>query len=167
MVSLASDQDVDLAKLSEAVERLMVTQITGALATCQSARPLVCTVYFAYEDNAVWFTSQETTGHVTALRGNPAASFAIWDVPDAWGRPLLGLQLAGTGLEITSDTEAANGLRALHQKFPGTSTALPDVTAVCGSARRTALVRFTPLGGTLIDELMFGPRNFVRFRWGA
>jgi hypothetical protein len=165
MVTLASDQDVDLAKASESIEAILTSQITGSLATYEPGHPLLCTVYFAYGGSAVWFTSQELTRHIRALRDNAAACFAVWRVPDAWGQPLLGLQLTGRGLEVTTDDDAAEGLRALHQRFPGTSTTLPDVSAVWGATRRTALVRFAPQSGTLIDESTFGPRNFIRFRW--
>lgn len=167
MISLASDQDVDLGKLSEAVGGILTAQITAGLATCESASPLLCTVYFAHSDDALWFTSQETTRHVAALRGNPAASMAIWRAPDMWGHSLLGVQLVGKAVEVPAAAEAARGLRALHQRFPGTTTTMPDISAVYGPNRRTALVRFTPQGGTLIDEVTFGPRNFIRFQWRA
>lgn len=165
MMLSINESDLDVARVNEVISNLFSTHMTGAFSTVASGQPLVCTVYCAYKGNSIWFTSQATTRHVVALRDHPAAAFAIWHEPAMWGSPLLGLQLNGKAREVDAAEEATEGLSALHEWFPGTRETVPDVHAVVGPERRTAMVRFIAESGILIDEATFGSRHFLRLSW--
>lgn len=157
------DREASLAMRS--LEGMLSTEITGALAAQQGRASLVCTVYFAYRDGDIWFTSQESTRHIVALRDNPGTAFALWRRPVHWGAALFGVQLSCQSSEVTTEEEARLGLHVLQERFPGIGQALPDVAAVYGPGRRTCLIRLKITGGTLIDETNLGKRRFLEFEW--
>src|SRR5579863_9347404 len=126
-MQITVDSGVDTHRVKESINRLLRSELTGALATEKDGAPLACTIYFAYGQGYVWFTSQEVTRHVAALRLNPSVALSIWHRPEVWGSHLLGLQLSCKASEVTNEDVARSGLGTLHIRFPGTKQTLPDV----------------------------------------
>jgi uncharacterized protein YhbP (UPF0306 family) len=165
MMKLLVNGDTDSAKLAESVQRMFSEQLTGALGTTGEGGPNVCTIYYAHNKGFIWFTSQEATRHVSALRHDPTVALCIWQRPEVWGSALFGLQLTCVATEVVDESDARLGLDALHARFPGTRTSLPELSSVVGRSRKTALVRLELKEGVLIDESNLGARTFVSFRW--
>jgi|SRR6266702_122528 len=154
-----------LERARRSLTRLLESEDTAALATNGQGAPLLCTVFFAYREGNLWFTSQESTRHIIALRNEPTVSFAVWRRPHEWGRSLFGAQLTCTASEVSTREDAAEGLHTLHRRFPTSQSVLARLEDVYGAERKTCLVRLTIRAGTLIDEDEFGRRNFLGFTW--
>lgn len=164
-MAIVVDSNFDAPTVESAIQQILTEEFTAAVASCNASDPTVCTVYFAHDNNDVWFTSQESTNHIQVLRENPSIAMGIWHRPAQWGEPIYGLQLFGTATEVGSVAEAQQGLAVLNNRFAGTRDIFPDVNAVFGAKRKSCLVQAKIHGGTLVDEKSFGPRQFINFSW--
>jgi hypothetical protein len=160
---IIEDQDIERAIAEESARALLDNELTAALAVVDGDHSAICTVYYADRWPDLYFTSQAGTHHVRALGDTGGGAMAIWRNPDVWGGEIHGLQLYGDIAEVGSPEDAAAGLTALHDRFPGTRDALPELSDVWGPERRTALVHFRVTHGTLVDESRLGRRRFVGF----
>lgn len=156
----ASTDQPGAPAINAAVARIVNGTLTAALATATDDGPWVWTVYVAFRGNRFWFTSQDSTRHVAAMRKTPAVGVAMWRAPVAWGEKLLGLQLAGQAAEVLTQSDAESGLEVLHEKFPGTLETLPTTDTVMGKSKRTCLFMVECHAGSVRDEENIGKGRF-------
>lgn len=143
------------AEVDESVQELFGSTLTGSI-SIGGETPWAFTAYLAILGNRIWFTSQEVTRHVQAIRANGRVAVCVWRDPLQWGDPLNGMQLEGLATEISSASDSIAGLGALHLKFPGTKETISDSAAVVGSSRKTCLFEVVCTTGSLRDEVRFG-----------
>ena len=155
------DREGDGNAAQVAVARIVNDVLTAAIATTSAqSGPWIFTAYVAFRGNRCWFTSQESTRHVAEIREASPVAVAMWAEPEAWGDPLLGLQLAGYASEVVTHEDAEVGLAALHEKFPGTQGTLPATGAVIGESKRTCLFMVECDRGSVRDEARIGKGRF-------
>jgi hypothetical protein len=147
---------------------LLDGEITAALISGSSETTVQgCTVYWAHAQNMFWFTSQETTHHVAALRADPHCGLVIWRRPAQMGDQICGAQFTGLATEALDDITANMGIQALNARFPRTQATLQGPSSVIGRDKVTCLFKLTMTGLTFTDEATLGQRRHLPLRWGG
>jgi len=148
-----SRQAVPAARIVTAARRLLNASTLCAVATTSgSGRAHVHTAYFAWtsEFDIVWL-SEPSARHSRNLLANPSAAIAVYDSNQTWGKSDRGVQLFGSGRELTG--RAAREAEDVYvERFP----AFPRRDL--GAYR---FYRVRPRRMKLFDERVFGEGVFV------
>jgi len=149
------ENELDKAEVNLSVKSLFSSILTGSIGVGNSS-PWIFTAYLAMDQNKIWFTSQESTRHVSIIKEFGTVSVCIWSEPKMWGDPLNGIQLEGEAKEVLTVSGAKEGLAALHNKFTGIMSTLPNPSDVLGTNRKTTMFVIKCKQGSLRDQLRFG-----------
>lgn len=122
------------------------------------------TAFFCFSpDLALYFLSHPNSVHCHNLRRVPHMAVAVFDSHQAWGDPLVGLQLFGAGALVPD--EAVPRVRALYAaRFPRSGEFLrhrADQAPQPATFGALQFYRFAPERIQLLDEWEFGDEVFV------
>jgi uncharacterized protein len=132
------------------------------LATAGPEGPHASPVFFAVDDDlALYFVSERTTRHTSALAVDDRISGAVFIEPPVYGEQLRGVQLQGSAAEVEQD-QRSTALTVYRQRFADFARSTDLQRTFLLGEGRAAFYRFVVDSMTLLDEPRFGRRHYLR-----
>jgi len=138
------------------IREYLENSIVMQFATCVDARPWVCSVCFAFDEelNLFWF-SEHTTRHSKEVAENPTVAGAVAQ-PHIIGNPVRGLQFSGVASELKDPDEIRHALSCNAQRYGVAPLRISNMQRELESGNASfGLYRITPEMFVLYDALHF------------
>ncbi|MFF1908170.1 pyridoxamine 5'-phosphate oxidase family protein [Kitasatospora sp. NPDC058218] len=150
-------------ELRKGVEGLLAEAMVLTLATAGHEHgPHANLAFFAHDDDLVlYFVGERATRHSHHLADQARAAATVFVPPPAFGEQLRGIQLTGRAGEAWGH-QAESALAAYRGRFPSFAREEDDRRQFLTGGGAAALYRFQVEGLTVVDELHFGRRNYLR-----